>query len=735
MQKKLIIASNRLPFKIEKRNQKYELITSSGGLVSALKSLIENYKDQYKITWVGTADFTRQMWYDNQDLFANVGFDVQPVFITDKKTEKAYYDGLSNSTIWPLFHYFPSFAEFHEQHFEAYKKVNSLFEAEIVKICKPGDVVWVHDYHLMTLPGQLKTINPELQVGFFLHIPFPSYEIFRLLPERWREELLNNLIKADLVGFQTKEYANHFLGTVAYILGIENDQGKIYRNGHLCQVGDYPISIDYAKFNEAFDSPVVKKARISLLEKYKGVRLIFSVDRLDYTKGVINRLNALEKLFEDHPVYKEKVIFILNVIPSRDGITKYTQRKTMIEESIGRINGKYGNVHWQPIIYQYRHLNFNQLLTFYTTCDVALVTPLRDGMNLVAKEFIASRKDTKGVLVLSEMAGAVNELDLSVIVNPTDLVKLKDALIESLEMPESEQVRRMEVMQRIVLNNTINHWLNGFLKDCNEIYLANKSLHANALSFEAKNKIMLNYQQSKSRLILLDYDGTLTEFTRLPEHAKPKENLLNLLQRLGANSKNNLCVISGRRSSDLEAWFGNHNLTLVAEHGGSFKLTNSSEWIQIKNVDISWKPSVKEVLEKQLLIYPDSFVEEKEYSVAWHYRAVNAELDEKLFIDLNKKLTAINTNNLFKILQGNKVLEIKCATINKGQAAHKLLSTGKYDFVMAIGDDRTDEDMFEVLNEAAHVTIKVGLDKTKAKYNFIGTNNVLSFLSQMSELN
>lgn len=735
MRKKLIIAANRLPFKIEKRHHKNELITSTGGLVSALKSLIENYKDQYTIVWVGNADFSRELWQDNQELFANIGFEVHPVFIADKKIEKAYYDGLSNSTIWPLFHYFPSFAEFHEHQFEAYKKVNSLFETELLKICKPGDIVWVHDYHLMLLPGLLKSGIPELQVGFFLHIPFPSYEIFRLLPERWREEFLNSLIKADLVGFQTREYVNHFLGTVGYILGIENEQGKIYRNGHLCQVCDYPISIDYAAFYEGFDNPVVKKGRISLLEKYKDVRLIFSVDRLDYTKGVINRLNALEKLFDDHPAYKEKVVFILNVIPSRDGITKYTQRKTMIEESIGRMNGKYGNVHWQPIIYQYRNLNFNQLLTFYTVCNVALVTPLRDGMNLVAKEFIASRQDKKGVLVLSEMAGAVNELNLAVIVNPTDLVKLKDGIMEALEMPEHEQSRRMEVMQKIVLDNTIDHWLHAFLKDIDHTHLANKALQANALSFDAKNKIMLDYQQSKSRLILLDYDGTLTEFTRLPEHAKPKENLLSLLQRLSANIKNNLCVISGRKAADLETWFGNHNLTLVAEHGGSFKLTNSSEWIQIKNIDISWKDSVKEVLEKQLLSYPDSFIEEKEYSVAWHYRTVNEKLDEKLFIDLNKKLTALNTNSLFRILQGNKVLEIKCSAINKGQAAHKLLTTGTYDFVMAIGDDRTDEDMFEALNEEAHVTIKVGLDKTKAKYNFIGTNNVLSFLSQMSELN
>ena len=422
MKRKLIIASNRLPFKIEKKHGDYEIGISSGGLVSALRSFIEIYKHHYEITWVGCPDFTLEAWTENQLLLHKQEFKIHPVFIPNKKEKSSYYNGFSNSTIWPLFHYFPSFAEFNEEQYKAYSKVNKLFSDEILKIAKREDVIWIHDYHLMPLPELLKNHLTSVQIGFFLHIPFPSYEIFKLIPKGWREELLRGLLKADLLGFQTTEYVNHFLYAVSYFLGLENTNGKIFHNGHICNVSDYPISIDFNKFFESFNLPAVKKGRRALTEKYKNEQIIFSVDRLDYTKGILNRLLAFEKLLEDNAGYKSKVVMIINVVPSRDSIKKYSQRKKMIEENIGRINGKYGNVDWQPIIYQYRHLSFSQLLTFYTSCHIALVTPLRDGMNLVAKEFIASRADRKGVLILSELAGAANELEMAVLLTQQTLL-------------------------------------------------------------------------------------------------------------------------------------------------------------------------------------------------------------------------------------------------------------------------------------------------------------------------
>jgi trehalose 6-phosphate synthase/phosphatase len=735
MKKKLIIASNRLPFKIEKRNGAYEISLSSGGLVSALKSFIDHYKDQYEIVWVGCPDFSMDAWKENQHAFQRHDFDIHPVFIHHKKDKNLYYNGFSNSTIWPLFHYFPSFAEFREDEYAAYKKVNRLFAEEILKIAKAEDVIWIHDYHLMLLPEWIKNHIPDAQVGFFLHIPFPSHEIYKLLPEAWRKEILSSLIRSDLVGFQTKDYANHFLFTVSYFLGIENTQGKIFQNGHLCNVGDYPISVDFNKFFEAFDATSIKKGRKSLLEKYKNVQLIFSVDRLDYTKGILNRLMAFEKLLDDHPAYKEKAVFILNVVPSRDAISKYSQRKKMIEENIGRINGRHGNVDWQPIIYQYRHLSFTQLLTFYTACQVALITPLRDGMNLVAKEFVASRADRKGVLVLSEMAGAANELEMAVIVNPTDIEKLKESILQALEMPVKEQARRMMLMQEVVNENNIDNWLKTYMSDLDSIQIENRQLHTNVLTFEAKNNILNQYKSAQKRLLLLDYDGTLTDFALLPEQAFPSNHLMALLKTLSEIKHNKLCIISGRKAEDLEKWFGQLNVILVAEHGCTYKMPSSEEWLQMSNMDLAWKVKVKEILQKLVVRYPGSFIEDKIYSLAWHYRAIQSSVNDQLFIDVNKKLSAVNLTNSFKVLQGNKVLEVKSSNMNKGLAANKLLSSDSFDFVMALGDDTTDEDMFEALSDESHVTIKVGLDKSKAKYNLIGITNVISFLDQLAFLN
>lgn len=735
MRKKLIIASNRLPFKIENRNGAYEISISSGGLVSALKSFIESYKKEYEITWVGCPDFNLDTWRENQHAFLRNDFQIHPVFVHNRKEKTLYYNGFSNSTIWPLFHYFPSFAEFKEEQYAAYKKVNRIFAQEILKIANQDDVIWIHDYHLILLPAMIKQHLPDTQVGFFLHIPFPSHEIYKLLPQSWREELLNSLIRSDLIGFQTKEYVNHFLFTLSYFLGIEHTLGKIFHNGHFCSVADYPISINFNKFFEAYDSLSISKGRKALTEKYKNTQLIFSVDRLDYTKGILNRLSAFEKLLEEHTNYKEKIVFIMNVVPSRDAISKYSQRKKMIEENIGRINGKYGNTDWQPIIYQYRHLSFSQLLTFYTSCHVALVTPLRDGMNLVAKEFVASRADRKGVLILSEMAGAANELEMAIIVNPTDINKLKESLMKALEMPLKEQARRMMLMQEVVSENNVNHWLKNFMRDLDNIQVENKQLHTNVLSFEAKNTLLKQYKEANKRLILLDYDGTLTDFSLLPEQAFPSNHLMALIKTLSEIRNNKVCIISGRKAEDLEKWFGQLKVILVAEHGCTYKLPHEKSWLQMANLDLTWKGKVKEILQKLVITYPGSFIEDKIYSLAWHYRAVQSAIGDQLFIDTNKKLSAINVDNSFKVLQGNKVLEMKSSNMNKGLATMKLLSSDSFDFVMAIGDDTTDEDMFEVLQDHSHVTIKVGLDKSKAQFNLIGITNVISFLDQLALLN
>jgi len=723
MEKKLIIVSNRLPFSIKKNNDLFEVVQSTGGLVSAIRSMPKGNS----IIWIGAADFSNEDWEEyKRKRRGEDEFDIVPLFL-DKEKEDQYYNGFSNSLLWPLFHYFPTFAEYNEVHFKAYRDINQIFADAIKQCVTPGDLVWVHDYHLMLVPGFLMEGEKRVNSSFFLHIPFPSFEIVKLIPEDWRNEILKSLICADVVGFQTPDYCNHFKSSLSYFLGIECTNSCTSQDGHVTLIKDYPISIDYQKFNSAYDDEAVEKERKQLRKKYENVKIIFSLDRLDYSKGVMNRLQAYEYLLEKQSDLREKVVFIINVIPSRETISQYAERKRMIEENVSRINGVYSTLQWQPIIYQYRHLNFVQLMACYTACDVALVTPLRDGMNLVAKEFVACRKDLRGCLILSEFAGASAELSGALLVNPNDIQLMQDSMIQGISLPEQEQEERIKRMQEVIQKNDVTKWTNSFLNDA----MADNNranIQANIMSYYDKHIIAEAYKKAKRRLILLDYDGTLIPFYNKPEEAVPGDVIKELINKLSLDKKNSIMLISGRDSETLQNWFDNIDIGIAAEHGVLYKPAQSTEWVYPPEVNLLWKEEVKNYMDKYIQSVPGSFIEEKKYSIAWHYRSVENIDEEEIKLAFSKDLTVMNLNNEFHILHGNKVIEIKSAFMNKGLFVTEFLSKDHFDFVLAIGDDVTDEDMFNALNEPYHYTIKVGHGNTAAKYNIFGVNNVISFL-------
>ncbi len=727
MQKKLIIVSNRLPVQIKKKNNRLELRQSSGGLVSAINSIP---RDSNNIVWIGAADFKKELWDEYQKEGNKTDMEIVPVFL-DKRQEHLYYSGFSNTIIWPLFHYFPSFVEYEESFYRAYRAVNQQFSDAVKSVADEQDTVWVQDYHLMLLPGFLKKGDKKISSSFFLHIPFPTYELFKLIPEDWRNEILNSLLSSDVCGFQIQEHASHFKRALSYFLGVETLNNQATLNGHVTNIKDYPISIDFEKFNSAHDDPKVKRIRDDIRGKHNKVKIIFSLDRLDYTKGVSHRLQAYELLLKEYSEYHEKIILIMNVIPSRETIAKYAERKKMIEESVGRINGLYGSIRWQPIIYQYRHLNFEELIACYTACDIALVTPLRDGMNLVAKEFVATRKDLRGVLILSEFAGAANELSGAISVNPNDLHNMKEAMITGLTLGAEEQEERIARMQQVISANNVNHWLNSFLEDIQKSKAEVRWSHPNIMSFDEKIEIFEAYRNAQKRLILLDYDGTLIPFHTRPHEAVPGDVIKELVHRLTRSKRNRVMLISGRDSGTLETWFKGSEIDIVAEHGSIFKAAGTSEWQGTEGVGVEWKDEVRQCVEKYVGMIPGSFIEEKNYSIAWHYRAIENIDEDALKLNLSKELMLLNMTDNFDILQGNKVIEIKSNHINKGRFVEGFIKNGNFDFVLAIGDDVTDEDMFNALREDNHYTIKVGLASTAARYNLIGVNNVLSFLDQL----
>ncbi len=729
MSGKLIVVSNRLPFKIEKKAGKYEIRQSSGGLVSAIKSLPKGEG----ITWIGAADFKEEAWLEYKRTVEHGEYNIIPLFL-DKKTERLYYNGFSNTMIWPLFHYFPSFAEYDLEFYNAYKQINKQFAEKISSVANENDRIWVHDYHLMLVPGFLKQAAKSLSSSFFLHIPFPSYEIMKLIPEDWRNDILNSLLCSDVVGFHTKEYVTHFKKSISFFLGSECANGIVNVNGHTTLIKEYPISIDFNQFNSAYDEASVVKGRNLIRQKYNNIKIIFSLDRLDYSKGVINRLQGYEKLIQSTMSLRGHVVFVINVVPSREEISKYAERKKMIEENISRINGLYGSIHWQPIIYQYQHLNFTDLLACYTACDVALVTPLRDGMNLVAKEFVASRKDKRGALILSEFAGASTELSGAILVNPNDLDAMQAAILKALKLRPIEQEVRMSDMQKHLSVHNINVWLSSFLEDMHVVKNQNVGAAPKVMSFDDKVTIFDAYKAANKRLILLDYDGTLIKFYNRPEEAVPGEIVKELLYRLTRNPLNQVVIISGRDAATLSSWFSTTGVDIAAEHGSIYRPASREHLSEPKAESPAWKPIVKALMQKYAEQVIGSFIEEKDFTIAWHYRAVEDTTIEGTKLKLSKELAILNENKEFDVLMGNKVLEVKSVHVNKGKFVSGMIASAKFDFVLAIGDDVTDEDMFSALTKPNHYSIKVGLSSTNAKFNLININNVLSFLDQLSNI-
>lgn len=651
-------------------------------------------------------------------------FTIVPIF-PDKDVYNDYYNGFSNSTLWPLFHYFPSLIENKREYFTAYKKINELFAEKILEILEPNDVVWIHDYQLMLLPQLLRQQRPDATIGFFLHIPFPSYELLRLMPTEWKRSILEGILGADLVGFHTHEYVQHFIQSAKMIVKAESQFNVIQYKDRIIKTDLFPIGIDYQKFRDACIDETVVGLATNLEDKFYNQKLIFSVDRLDYTKGLNYRLDGYEQFLNDHPEWREKVVFILNVVPSRDAIQTYSERKSSIEEKVSTINGKYSTIHWQPLIYRYNHLTFEELCALYQVADVALITPLRDGMNLVAKEYVASCID-KGVLVLSEFTGAANELSEALIVNPMDADEVAEAIHTALEMPLVEQRSRLSYMQRRLANYDVFKWMAEFLECLIETKKEQEILKVNLLKESTIVTIQEDFNKARKRCILLDYDGTLAPYQKIPSLATPSDELLQLLKQLTLDKNNEIVIISGRDAHTLENWLGHLPLTLVAEHGASLRF-KGEDWKEKINMSTEWKEQIRPLFQLFVDRCAGSFIEEKNSTLAWHYRNTHPELGFSRSRELRNNLLQQLANTPLQVIDGNKVLEVRMIGVDKGITAMTILNNIQPDFILCIGDDTTDEDMFRLLRDKGY-TIKIGRGNTAAQHTIPSQREVFPFL-------
>ncbi len=720
---KLIIVSNRLPVNIERRKGGLNYHQSAGGLATGISSFYKSYES----IWIGWPGIDVDKVDKNKEEVTKrlvADFNCYPVFLPKKDFEN-YYSGFCNNTIWPLFHYFPQHTIYRENFWKSYKRINERFCEDVLAIAKEGDIVWIHDYHLMLLPNLIREKMPNASVGFFLHIPFPSFELFRVLP--WRNEILKGLIGSDLIGFHTYDYALNFLKSSQRLLGYEPDMGQIHSHNRIVKVDTFPMGIEFKRYFQSREDPKVQKEIEKLKKDVGSYEVILSIDRLDYTKGIIERLEGFNTFLEKNPEYKEKVLCILVAVPSRSQVAQYKKLKSSVDELISKINGKHGTVGWTPIHYLYKFLSFSSLTALYNIANISLVTPLRDGMNLIAKEYIASKPEGNGVLILSEMTGAAKELGEALIVNPNNNEEMAEAIKKAIEMPGLERIEKTRIMQKRLKRYNVVRWAEDFVGKLKMTKKMQEETHTRVLKPDKAEHLKKIYKRSFHRLFFLDYDGTLVHFFDKPEDAAPGSNVLLLLAALSSDKKNEVILISGRERETLNKWFGHLDINIISEHGVWVRKRQKS-WEMLEPIKNEWKDEIREVLESHVDRTPGSFIEEKEFSLVFHYRRVDPEIGSVRVSELRDNLLGLTSNKNLQVLEGHKVIDIKNSEINKGHAAMKWLSKNNWDFIMAIGDDVTDEDMFSVMPETAY-SIRVGLQPTSATYNIKSPVEVISLLN------
>lgn len=727
--RRLIVISNRLPRTLRATANGWRAEQSSGGLTTAMNSIVQRRGGVW-IGWpgdsTGIGDPQRQEILErwrSADALAPV--EIPP------ELSSHFYEGYSNQTLWPLFHHFPSRLRFDPKGWAAYRSANSLFRDVAVSQYREGDLLWVHDYQLMLLPKLLRESLPGAAIGFFLHIPFPPSEIFRLLPER--EELLEGLLGADLVAFQTYPDLQHFRSSLRRVLGRESRLDTVEVGGRSVSLEALPISIAPEEFTKLLRTPRAERRVAELRARYKDRRLLLAVDRMDYTKGIPQRLRSYRRLLERDREMRGKVVLLQVAVPSRERIFSYAALRRQVNELIGEINGQFGTPNWTPVVYIGRGISRTELVALYAVADVAWVSPLRDGMNLVAKEYVACKQDQNGALVLSEFAGAAEEMGEALLVNPNDEDRTAAVVENALMMDPGERRRRLSALQERIRRNNVFEWSEKFLRLLEDAAL-NRAESPQSLPTALDVPAMLAaYHSAGRRLLLLDYDGTLTGFFRRPEDAAPPTDLLAILEALVSVPQNSVMLISGRRRADLERWFGGlERMWIAAEHGALMHRPDSELWEPLRrDHPAKLLERVRPVLQHFVERTEGSFIEEKEFSLVWHYRSSESRFSEWLAQELVTMLEDMLAETELRAIRGRKIVEVRPGWLQKGAIARRFVDLcGPAEYQLAVGDDRTDEDMFEAM-EATAWTVHVGAGRSRARFAVPAPQEVLAMLRKM----
>jgi trehalose 6-phosphate synthase/phosphatase len=719
---RLTIVSNRLPVTVSTRGGQTRVTPSSGGLATGFRGAHERGSGH----WIGWPGDTSALTPEQRErLRAELERKRLVPIELSADDVRLYYTGFSNGVLWPLFHYLLDRGPIEGADWDAYTRVNRTFAEAALSSARNGDLVWVHDYHLMLVPQMIREQVPDARIGFFLHIPFPAVDVFRLLP--WRAEILQGLLGADLVGFHTSSYSRHFAIALRHLLDLEIAGDHAWFRGRPIRIGTFPMGVDVERFETLAASSAVAR-RLETIRRDAGPRqLLVGVDRLDYTKGIPRRLLAFERFLARHPERRDAVRFIQVAVPSRGEVGEYRAFRRTVNEIVGRINSTTSTIGSVPVHYLHRSVSEDTLSALYRAAVVMLVTPLRDGMYLVAKEFVATRVDEDGVLILSEFAGAADELGDALIVNPYDIDRVADAIETALAMPPEERRTRMHSLRQRVAAWTVHDWVSGFVAEL-ELHRRTATDVPAVLTADRMARLASELRRGSRLAILVDYDGTLVRLEDTPELARPDATLVRLLDELARCRDVDVHIVSGRGKRTLEEWLGRLPVTLWAEHALWRRDAMQVEWRAAFKQDRAWKDIVRELMKRASGRTPGSLVEDKGDSLAWHYR-----LSDPLYADeeaarLKAAIADAFPHGEIEPVGGRKVVEARPHGAQKGLAVAAVRAETPEARILAIGDDRTDEDMFATALASGGVAVSVGDHDSRARLHVTGTADVRQFL-------
>lgn len=723
---KLIVASTRLPVTMSEGDHGWEVSPSTGGLVTALKAV----KERRKFTWLGwPGAYIPEA--DQKSVARELAkHGTSPVFI-DKSDMDGFYQNFSNGALWPLFHNLTDRVRFDRESWRSYKRVNEMYADAIAKIAQPGDLIWVHDYQLCLLPLLLRERGLGCPIGYFLHIPFPSSETYRTLPVS--EEVLRGLLGADLVAFHSYEYVSNFRMACLRVLGLESEPDGVGLQSRSVRLAVLPIGIDPKEIRDMVRGPTARNEYMELSRTFAGKKIICGVDRLDYTKGIPQKLEAFEELLSEHPEWRETCVLIQIAAPSRTGVEEYQQLKRDVDERVGRINGQYGSSSHTPVVYVNQSVPRERLSGLYRAADIALITPIRDGMNLVALEYVAARGERGGTLILSEFTGAAHCLPGARLVNPYNSSRVARVLAEALES-DNPNTASFQHMTDFVNENTSMRWANRFLDQLEAV--GGDPQHESSLFRTNDKDVRTRLAGAQRPLVFLDYDGTLRSYVINPKEAVPDERILSVLEKLAEVAT--VYVVSGRDSATLEGWLGHLPIGLVCEHGLAIRPPHG-QWEQRTNVSGSALTRlVQPVFEDFARRTPGSAIENKRAAIAWHYRAADPEYSAFQARELLTRLEDLLKRRPYKVLRGSRVIEVRHENVTKGNAvAHLLDRHTDADLLFCAGDDRTDEDMMRAIPKSWQdraITCWVGSKNPWAAYWKESNTALLTELEHMVRL-